>query len=190
MIFSLTIDLVLSGHKTCTTRLRHYGDSLGTWDGKPAVFFSRGETKTRWVVGRTYAVQFERCHPARGRFRLDRIEPVSDPVNVSLEIARAEGFATVEQYQAVWHSLHKTNPIQPCWRLWYTLLSRPKDYTPIPSPNSSSNAVQTAHDAGLAPAPGEPKSSAPQGTEARLENNRPQATPRGACASARSPDRS
>jgi len=123
MIFSRTIDLVLAGKKDCTTRLQYFGDVF-----VPNVVVKRSNGKVRWRVGGIYAVQRERCHSSEGSIRIDRIEPVVDPLNVSLEVARAEGFDSVSEYQKVWRSLHKSEPIQLCWRLWFTLIHR-KDRT-------------------------------------------------------------
>lgn len=83
MIFQHTCELVLSGRKTQTRRLR----------------------RPRVVVGRSYAVQ-----PGRGKRSLGRIivasvwqERLGD---LSLEDARAEGYRSREEFFEVWRRIH------------------------------------------------------------------------------------
>lgn len=106
MIFAHTIDEVLSGRKRQTTRLAYAGDYLGG-DGTIRCH----DDRPRWIIGHTYAVQPERCHPALGRIILRSAEHVRDVLPCSEEFARAEGFDSADGFAAVWRKLHpKVNP--------------------------------------------------------------------------------
>lgn len=122
MIFAETADLVLSGRKTQTLRLVRHGDTLasGVPDRCPRVV--RDDGRIRWRVGGVYAVQRQRCHVAVGRIVCHRLELVEDPTDLPGWMIRAEGFDTPEQFAEVWHRLHRTKPVQPCWAIGFSLL--------------------------------------------------------------------
>lgn len=134
MIFQKTWQFVLARRKSQTLRLCYAGDYLGeTAAGETAVFDTRGRSdrryhRPRWIVGHTYAVQRERCHPAVGRFRITSLARLEDPTAVEpagpvdLAFARREGFDSIEEYLRVWHELHKKNPVQPVWVIGFELI--------------------------------------------------------------------
>jgi hypothetical protein len=129
MIFSKTMNLVLSGRKSQTMRLAYAGDYLYD-DGEirrvcETIRSGRGwVTRTRWTVGHTYAIQPERCAAAHGRFRCTYLREVLDPLAVDGAFARAEGFDSVEEYLRVWHELHGRNPRQRCWAIGMELIGK------------------------------------------------------------------
>lgn len=125
MIFSQTWHLLLTQRKRRTLRLVHQGDSLGVVEGKAAVF--RGDGRVRWCVGGVYAVQQERCHHACGHIAITEIQRVDDPTKPSDVDAADEGFASIREYLDVWHALHQTKPVQPCWALYFKLVSFNRD---------------------------------------------------------------
>lgn len=91
MIFARTYKLVLAGKKSQTRRLQYPRDSLGfvTVGGErvKAVFDNSypERPRTRWVVGRVYAVQPERCHSAVCHVRITDIRSEEDPTQISVE---------------------------------------------------------------------------------------------------------
>jgi hypothetical protein len=133
VIFSKTIDLVLSGRKTQTLRLAYAGDYLGeTDDGRAAVYTE--SNRPRWIVGNTYAVQPERCHFSDGRIRVTNLFEVLDPLAVDELFAHREGFDRRDEFLRIWHELHKREPVQRCWAIGFRLVER--DGVRIPEPVS------------------------------------------------------
>lgn len=136
MIFSRTLKQVLGGTKTQTRRLCYLADSLGfvTDDGvkRKAVLDNShpSRARTRWAVGRTYAVQPERCHAARGRIEVIDLRREEDPTQISEADARAEGFADRAAFLASWTVLHRKKPVQPVWVITFRLVARLKARRP------------------------------------------------------------
>jgi hypothetical protein len=104
MIFQYTVQQVLSGDKTKTSRLVKPHDTavIGS-DGKIEAVLSGGRDKYR--VGKTYAVQPARTQPAVARIRLLGIErQVVSETNKS--DAQAEGFSSRQEFFAQWDEIH------------------------------------------------------------------------------------
>jgi hypothetical protein len=122
MIFNYTYKQILSGRKSCTLRLQYLGDAFKTLlSGELAIVRSDG--RARWVVGRIYAVQPERCHFAVCWIRMTKFEAVADPLVIDQATAVAEGAADIAEFLKIWHQLHRKHPSQPCWRLWFEIVS-------------------------------------------------------------------
>lgn len=128
MIFQATIDLVLSGVKTQTTRLAYAGDTIGATAGgesavleSPFQFAGKTRQRSRWIVGHTYAVQRERCHKAEARIKVTNLFEVPDPTAIDAAFALREGMPSVEAFLRVWHQLHKKLPVQRCWAIQFEL---------------------------------------------------------------------
>lgn len=73
---------VLKGEKTQTRRLVRPGEVLVYFDDKKIVL-SGEPTRTKWVVGQTYAIQPGRTKAAIGRFKLldirrERVQDISE----------------------------------------------------------------------------------------------------------------
>lgn len=130
MIFAHTIANVLNGTKRQTRRLCYARDSLGyvTIKGtkRLAVFDNTYEDRprTRWVIGNTYAVQPERCHPALARIKITGLRREENPLEISEDDAIAEGFESAEAFCTAWKSLHKSKPIQPVWVIEFELVRK------------------------------------------------------------------
>jgi hypothetical protein len=104
MIFQHTLDLVLSGQKTQTSRLASPNDSAEYGrDGEIEAVLVNGRDKYR--VGKTYAVQPARGKPAVARIRLLRIER-KKVSNTETGEAKAEGFASREAFFETWQTIH------------------------------------------------------------------------------------
>jgi hypothetical protein len=132
VIFSKTLPLVLSGRKTQTLRLAYLGDFLGTTKTTGEVAVLTGpktwpphmlDNRPRWIVGHTYTVQPERCHPAKGRIEVTYLREVLDPLTVDAAFVNAEGFDAADDYLRIWHELHSKNPVQRCWAIGFKLTS-------------------------------------------------------------------
>lgn len=121
MIFQYTLDLVLSGAKTTTSRLAKPGENAEyARDGSIAAVTSRGRDKYR--VGKTYAVQPARTQPAVARIRLLGIkrQHVSE---TSVEEAKMEGFASREAFFAKWSEIHGKDKLNAeVWLLTFELV--------------------------------------------------------------------
>jgi hypothetical protein len=121
MIFQHTLEEVLSGRKTKTSRLINPHDTavIGS-DGKIEAVLNKGRDKYR--VGKTYAVQPARGKPAVARIRLLGIErkTVSE---TSKSDAKQEGFASREEFFAEWGSIHGENKLDAgVWMLEFELV--------------------------------------------------------------------
>ena len=101
---------ILAGTKTQTRRVCKQGeDFVDLTDAAQWVDDANGRLK--WMIGRTYAVVPKRGQKAiaDGRIRITDIrqERLHDITEAD---ARAEGVASVEEYRALWESLHGRNP--------------------------------------------------------------------------------
>lgn len=121
MIFSFTLEQVLSGQKTQTRRLMQPDDMIQDFNtpyfvsnprGLHGDIFTvrRGKNRLLWVVGRTYAVQ-----PARGAKSVARIEILSIRRSCAAAIeeqdARAEGFSGRDEFLATWQTISKKHTL-------------------------------------------------------------------------------
>ena len=98
MIFQYTLEQVLSGTKTATSRLAKPGETAEYGqDGRIEAVKTHGRDKYR--VGKTYAVQPSRNESSVARIRLLGIKQqrVSE---TSVEEAKMEGFASREEFFA------------------------------------------------------------------------------------------
>lgn len=72
----------------------------------------------RYGVGKTYAVQPGRGQRAVGRFALRSIGYAKAAGDISEADARAEGFASPDDFRAVWQQMHGAAALDaPCWVL-------------------------------------------------------------------------
>lgn len=121
MLFQYTIDLVLSGRKTRTSRLVKPGDAaVPGADGSIEAVTLNGRDKYR--VGKTYAVQPGRGKPAVARIRLLSIERkvVAKATN---EDAKAEGYDSREAFFETWRSIHGADKLSAdVWMLTFELV--------------------------------------------------------------------
>lgn len=120
MIFKKTIEQVLNRTKSQTCRLKHVGDTLICGRNGFGVYDRHG--RPRWVIGRFYAAQAERCQPAVGRIRITGIEAVADVLGQDEAFAKREGFESVEAFRAVWMQIHSRHPNVPAWVLRFELV--------------------------------------------------------------------
>ena len=127
MIFRHTWQKVLAGQKTQTRRLARDFDRLWTveQEGKtPQKVLWRGD-RVKWRTGRSYAVQPGRGQQAVARIRLldIRYELLG---HISEDEARAEGFASLTDFQNVWRKMHgHYDRAQPVWVLEFRLVDVP-----------------------------------------------------------------
>jgi len=119
MIFQHTHEMVLTGRKTQTRRIKKKGEhfedgrvftfdicSFKAVDGAGQVgLFNGHKERTRWEVGKTYAVQPARGQPAIGRIRITGIRE-QDVREISDADVRAEGFASKANFLETWTQMH------------------------------------------------------------------------------------
>ena len=121
MIFQYTLDKVLSGTKTATSRLAKPGESAEYGeDRRIEAVTLRGRDKYR--VGKTYAVQPSRNEPAVARIRLLSIkrQRISE---TSAEEAKMEGFDSREAFFAQWRDIHGKDKLNAeVWLLTFELV--------------------------------------------------------------------
>lgn len=121
MIFQFTLEPLLSGTKTATSRLAKAGESVEyARDGSIAAVKAHGRDKYR--IGKTYAVQPGRTQPAVARIKLLRIkgQRVSE---TSAEEARMEGFDSCEAFFAQWEEIHGEDKLNAqVWLLTFELV--------------------------------------------------------------------
>jgi hypothetical protein len=123
MIFSKTLDLVLSGRKSQTRRIRKPHEYMNTTLQCVEATSEKGD-RVVYQVGKTYAVQPGRAKKAVAYIvlRAVRDEPVED---ISEADALAEGFDTREDFFATWHAIHGVNADlkRRVWVLTFELLT-------------------------------------------------------------------
>jgi hypothetical protein len=101
MIFSIFIDQVLSGRKTCTT--------------------CRGQC--RYKVEHTYAVQRGRAKPSEGRILIEHIERVRAVGEIDQATAEAEGWNSPEEFREKYAEMHGEKALKEgAWRIWFRLV--------------------------------------------------------------------
>lgn len=121
MIFQYTLDALLSGAKTATSRLAKPGESVEyARSGSIAAVKSHGRDKYR--VGKTYAVQPGRTQPAVARIKLLGIkgQRVSE---TSIAEAKQEGFESRKAFFAQWREIHGEDKLNAdVWLLTFELV--------------------------------------------------------------------
>lgn len=121
MIFQYTWQAVLNGQKTTTRRPRKPNEEAVTGpDGRIEAVVHGGRTK--WQVGKTYAVQPGRNEPQIARIRVTgiRAERAGD---ISDEDARAEGEASREAFLELWQRIHGADTLDmPVWVVEFELV--------------------------------------------------------------------
>lgn len=116
MIFQHTIDLVLSGKKTETSRIIQPGDkaikeALDTIMAISSVSQGYPNGRLKWMVGQTYAVQRGRGQKAEGRIRLKAIRE-SDRRDITPAGAGYEGFDSVFDFLELWCQMHDPDAME------------------------------------------------------------------------------
>lgn len=121
MLFQHSLDLVLSGRKTQTSRVVAPNDAAERGrDGKIEAVKSNRRDKYR--VGKTYAVQPARGKPAVARIRLLAIER-KQVRDTTTEQAQAEGVASREAFFEMWRVVHRTDRLDAdVWLLTFELV--------------------------------------------------------------------
>lgn len=117
---------ILAGEKTQTRRVNR-GEDTAWREGvypqtdPPIVrLYRRGHIL--WAVGRSYALQPGRGKHAVGRIRITAIRYCARASDISESDARAEGFATAEEFREVYARINGTGSLeQPCWMLCFSL---------------------------------------------------------------------
>ena len=120
MIFQYTLEQVLSGEKTATSRMVKAEDSAVTGDNQQieAVI---GNGREKYRVGKTYAVVPARGKPQVARIRLLGIKrhKVSE---MTQEEAKMEGCASREEFFELWNSVYGGGKLDAdVWQLRFEL---------------------------------------------------------------------
>jgi hypothetical protein len=133
MIFTeANVAKILAGTKTQTRRIVKDGSDVPLqFDGKrqAIVHFSSAhidavarESRIIWEVGKDFAVQPGRGKRAVARITITAIRYCERAGDISEGDARAEGFATADDFRAVYARLNGTAALeQPCWCLEFSL---------------------------------------------------------------------
>ena len=107
--FGHTLDKVLSGEKTATSRIVKPGDAAHSLTTGEIFAVSRhcqtGLDRLIYALGKDYAIQPGRGQKAVGRFLVTGIERY-DVRTITHERARLEGFSGVFAFLDVWTSMH------------------------------------------------------------------------------------
>jgi hypothetical protein len=116
MIFQQTYQLILDNNKTATRRLVNPNDRLLD---NPKRVETNGRTK--WQVGRSYAIQPGRGQTAVGRIRMTGIhkQPLGQ---MTTEDAVAEGYPSLDDFQQAWLKIH--NDFDPDLVVWVLTFTR------------------------------------------------------------------
>ena len=110
MIFQYTWQLILDNKKTATRRLINLGEELLD---NPRRLEVNGRTK--WQVGRSYAIQPGRRKKSVGRIELTDIKKELLG-QMTADDALAEGFASLDEFQQTWIQMHgHYDPDLPVW---------------------------------------------------------------------------
>jgi uncharacterized protein YhfF len=115
MIFQQTYQLILDNKKTATRRLVNPNDRLLD---NPKRVETNGRTK--WQVGRSYAIQPGRGQTAVGRIRITDInkQPLGQ---MTTEDAVAEGYPSLDDFRQTWLQIHDDfDPDLVVWVLTFT----------------------------------------------------------------------
>jgi len=120
MLFQYSLDLVLTGRKTATSRLAKPED-VAVRDSSSRIEAVIANGRDKYRVGKTYAVQPARGKPAVARIRLLAID-AKTPAQVTHAEAHAEGFASREAFFETWHKIHGDKLHAPIWLLTFALV--------------------------------------------------------------------
>ena len=121
MLFQYTWRLVVDGTKTQTRRIKKKDEHFE--DGRVFTFDTYSfKERTRWEVGKTYAVQPARGKSAIGRIRITGIRE-QDVREISDADVRAEGFAAKADFLKTWTQMHD----KPAFYLMADLQNRPAE---------------------------------------------------------------
>lgn len=122
MIFQHTLTQVLNGSKTQTRRIvQPHDEAVIGMDGVIVAIMSKGRTK--WRVGKTYAVQPARtaAQVARIHMRGIRREVVTD---INEADAIAEGYKNRDAFLQGWQRIHGENSLHhQVWALDFSLVA-------------------------------------------------------------------
>ena len=134
MQFTHTLEAVLAGRKTSTRRVakpmevqagrrtRPVGDFETT--AVEIVTNARGDTRVKWRVGQTLAVQPGRTKKGVARIAIERIRHCERTGDINDEDARAEGFADAAEFCAVFARINGRASLDaPCWALSFHLVT-------------------------------------------------------------------
>lgn len=120
MIFAHTLDKVLSGEKSQTRRIAKLSEEL--YKGEEIYVCITGKRRI-YQVGKSYAAQPNRGQKAVARVEITNIRR-EQIIDITEEDAWAEGFASRQDFFAVWKIIHgsKANLHQDVWVLEFKLL--------------------------------------------------------------------
>ncbi len=104
MIFQYTLPHIIDGRKTQTRRIKGINDTA-IRDKSGDIISVQVNGRTKWQVGKTYAIQPGRTLPAIGRIRITQIREEAVQ-NINQEDAIAEGYDSRETFFAVWRDVH------------------------------------------------------------------------------------
>jgi hypothetical protein len=122
---------ILEGKKTQTRRMCRDGEVLIGAGGKGTrpvtdgdrgigVYTARG---CRYGVAKSYALQPGRGKRAVGRVTITAIRYCARAADISEDDARAEGFATVDDFRATYARLNGAGALdRPCWTLTFAIV--------------------------------------------------------------------
>ena len=122
MIFQYTYQQILDDKKWATRRVMNPGDVLLE---NPTRLVVNGRTK--WQVGKRYAIQ-----PSRGKKAVGRIEITGIYQErlgqMTVEDALAEGFATLDAFQQTWIQINgQYDPNQSIWVVMFLKVATPEE---------------------------------------------------------------
>ncbi len=134
MQFTHTHEAVLAGRKTSTRRLAKPMEVQAGGRSRPVgdfettaveiVINTRGDTRMKWRVGQTIAVQPGRTKKSIARIAIERIRHCQRAGEISDADARAEGFADAAEFCAVSATINTRASLDaPCWELSFYLVT-------------------------------------------------------------------
>jgi hypothetical protein len=121
MQFAHTYQQVLDGTKTQTRRIVKTGMYTEVGLDEKIVAVYNSNTRVRYRVGSTYAVQPGRAQSGIGRIRLLAIRQ-EDVRRISASDALAEGAASPREFLDLWESMHGNN--YDAWVLEFELVNQ------------------------------------------------------------------
>jgi len=122
MIFQHTLKPVLNQQKTQTRRVIK-GNEVAVRGPHNKIIAVKSNNRTKWRVGRTYAVQPGRGKPQVARIQLTAIarEPIAE---ISEADAIAEGFISRAEFLQAWQTIHGTRSLElTVWVLSFQLVT-------------------------------------------------------------------
>jgi hypothetical protein len=126
MIFQYTLPQVLSGQKTQTRRIAKPNDQPLIMDGHIEAVLQSGRTK--WKVGKSYAVQLKRGSKQVARIQIKAIRR-EEVDQISAKDARKEGFQSRREFLDTWKYIHgEKHMAESVWVLEFELLETPEQH--------------------------------------------------------------